>query len=147
MERLWPLCETLHFIGLTLVIGVAGFFALRVLAAMKRIPLSAAKDLMPWGMVGFGVNLVTGMVFLVSQPQECVVKGAWWAKAFFLVLAGVNVLVFERLLSTRILALGPEDETPLSFKIVGAVSLICWFGVLYFGRMLPYFQPGLTSNL
>jgi len=49
--------------------------------------------------------------------------------------------------SRECLALGPEDETPLSFKIVGAVSLICWFGVLYFGRILPYFQPGLTSNL
>ena len=99
------------------------------------------------GRGGFGINLVTGMVFLISQPQEYVVKGAWWAKASFLVLAGLNVLVFEKLVSPRGPTVGPGDDTPLSFKIVGLASLVCWLGVLYFGRMLPYFQPGLSSNL
>ena len=144
---LWPMCETLHFMGLTLVIGVAGFFDLRLLGAMKRISLSAAKDLMPWAVVGFGINLVTGVVFLISEPEQYVVKGAWWAKAAFLVLAGLNVLVFETLVGRRGPTVGPGDDTPLSFKIVGLVSLVCWFAVLYFGRMLPYIQPSLISNL
>jgi hypothetical protein len=34
--------------------------------------------------------------------------------------------------------MGAGEETPLTFKIVGAVSLFAWFAVLYFGRMLPY---------
>ena len=29
----WPLCETLHFVGLALVIGVAGFFDLRLMGS------------------------------------------------------------------------------------------------------------------
>ena len=144
---LWPICETFHFIGLTLVIGVAGFFDLRLLGAMKRISFNAAKELMPWAMVGFSISLTTGMIFLISQPQEYAVKGAWWAKVSFLVIAGLNVLVFEKLLSPKFLTLEPEDDTPLSLKIVGLVSLACWFAVLYFGRMIPYLQPGLISNL
>jgi hypothetical protein len=34
--------------------------------------------------------------------------------------------------------LGAGADTPRSAKIVGAVSLVSWFGVLYWGRMLPY---------
>jgi hypothetical protein len=134
---LWPICETLHFIGLTLVIGVAGFYDLRLLGAMKQIPLKAAHDLMPWAVVGFALNLGTGMVFLVSEPEQ----------ATFLVIAGLNVVVFERLIGPRGPAVGEGDDTPWSFKIAGLVSLVCWFAVLYFGRMLPYIQPGLNSNL
>jgi hypothetical protein len=35
---LWPLSETLHFIGLALLIGATGFFDLRLLGFMKRLP-------------------------------------------------------------------------------------------------------------
>jgi len=34
---IWPACETLHFIGLTLVIGIVGFFDLRLMGFFKRI--------------------------------------------------------------------------------------------------------------
>jgi ABC-type phosphate transport system auxiliary subunit len=30
------------------------------------------------------------------------------------------------------------DDTSFSLKIVGALSLICWAGMLYFARMMPY---------
>ena len=35
---IWPLCEIMHFIGLTLVVGIAGFFDLRLMGFMKRVP-------------------------------------------------------------------------------------------------------------
>ena len=38
----------------------------------------------------------------------------------------------------RTLNLGAGDDTPRAAKIVGAVSLVSWLGVLYWGRMLPY---------
>ena len=49
---LWPVCEILHFFGLSLLIGVAGFFDLRLLGFMKRVPMSAAWTLMPWAKAG-----------------------------------------------------------------------------------------------
>lgn len=144
---LWPICETLHFVGLTLVIGIAGFFDLRLMGMMKRISLKAAHELIPWSIVGFTLSVSTGLVFLIAEPQQYVVKGAWWAKFVFLVIAGLNVVVFERIVSPRSPVVGVGDDTPFSFKIVGLVSLVSWFAILYFGRMLPYLQPGLNSNL
>ena len=38
---LWPTMETLHFIGLSLLIGTVGLFDLRVLGVAKQIPRSA----------------------------------------------------------------------------------------------------------
>lgn len=139
---LWPLCETLHFVGLALLVGVAGFVDLRLLGLMKGVPLSAVKDFIPWAIVGFAFNLATGVVFFISLPYQYTVSVVWWVKVLFLLIAGLNAIFFQTNLGSKVPTLGPGEDTPTSFKIVGAVSLIAWFGVLYCGRMLPYLGSG-----
>jgi len=39
---LWPICETLHFIGLALLIGGAGFIDLRLMGLFRSVPLSSS---------------------------------------------------------------------------------------------------------
>jgi hypothetical protein len=135
---IWPLCEVLHFIGLTLVIGIAGFFDLRLMGFLKRVPVSAARELMPLAIGGFVLNLTTGTIFFIGTPHQYVGNIAFWAKVFFLLLAGLNAMFFETTVGARTITLGAGDDTPRSAKIVGAVSLVSWLGVLYWGRMLPY---------
>jgi hypothetical protein len=53
-------------------------------------------------------------------------------------LAGANALFFETRLSARVLALDPGGDPPLAAKLVGLVSLLSWFAVLYCGRMLAF---------
>ncbi len=53
---IWPVCEIVHFIGLTLVIGIAGFFDVRLMGFMKRVPVAAARDLMPFAIAGVLMN-------------------------------------------------------------------------------------------
>ena len=135
---IWPICEILHFVGLTLVIGIAGFFDLRLMGFMKRVPVSAARDLMPLAMAGLLLNLITGATFFIGTPHQYMGNVAWWAKMFFLVLAGLNAVLFEKIVGARTMTLGAGDDTPRSAKLVGAVSLVSWLGVLYWGRMLPF---------
>jgi hypothetical protein len=144
---LWPLCESLHFLGLSLLIGAAGFFDLRLLGFMKGVSLRSAKRFVPWAMVGFAVNLLTGLVFLISQPQQYATNLSMWLKVVFLLIAGVNAMLFETSYSDRLMALEPDAEMPLSARLIGAVSLISWFAVLYFGRMLPYLDPNPRSGV
>jgi hypothetical protein len=134
----WPLCETFHFIGLAMVVGVAGFFDLRLLGFFNRVPISACKEFMPWAMAGFALNLVSGIVFLIIFPAQYAYSQTWWFKVFFLIIAGANALVFETRMGGRMLALQPGEASPAAFRAVGALSLVSWFFVLYFGRMLPY---------
>lgn len=135
---IWPLCEVIHFIGLSLVVGIAGFFDLRLMGFMKRVPVSAARDLMPLAMAGFLMNLLTGAAFFIGTPHQYVGNVAFWAKVLFLLVAGLNAMFFETTVGARTINLGAGDDTPRSAKVVGAVSLVSWLGVLYWGRMLPY---------
>ncbi len=134
----WPLCETIHFIGLGMVVGVAGFFDLRLLGFFNRVPISACREFMPWAMAGFALNLASGLVFLTIFPAQYAYSQTWWFKVFFLFIAGANALIFETTMGARMVALQPGETSPVAFKTIGALSLVSWFFVLYFGRMLPF---------
>lgn len=134
----WPLCETIHFIGLAMVVGVAGFFDLRLLGFFNRVPISACKEFMPWAMAGFALNVISGVIFLMIFPGQYAYSQTWWFKVFFLLIAGANALVFETRMGERMVALQPGEASPAAFRAIGALSLVSWFFVLYFGRMLPY---------
>ena len=69
------LCETLHFVGLCLLLGVVLTVDLRMLGVGKSLSFAALYQLLPLGMLGFTINLVTGMIFLsprpISTPDSC----------------------------------------------------------------------------
>jgi hypothetical protein len=140
---LWALCETLHFFALAVLIGIAGFFDLRLMGFMRSVPIATAKALMPWAIWAFVINLVTGIVFFLTFPARYTDNGAFWAKMLFIIIAGLNAMFFETRLGSRVLSMRANEDTPTSFKIVGAVSLFSWLAVLYFGRMLPYLWQGV----
>ena len=135
---IWPLCETLHFIGLSLVIGIVGFFDLRLMGFFKRVSIGAARELIPFAIGGVLLNLSTGLVFLIGLPEQYAHNRAWWIKVGFLVLAAFNALLYETTLARRLTNLSEGDDTPPAAKLIGALSLVSWFGVLYWGRMLPF---------
>ena len=68
----WPAAETVHFLGLCLSFGVLLAINLRLLGFLSRIPFADVHRLLPWGMLGFGANLITGMFFFVGQPGQYV---------------------------------------------------------------------------
>jgi hypothetical protein len=134
----WPVCETLHFVGLSLLVGIVGLLDLRLLGFWQTIPLQALRPLLPYGVAGFVLNAVTGVVFFIGTPEQYVTNVAFGMKMLFVVISGLNVVYFERMHGYRVAMLGPDEPMPRAFKIAGAVSLGCWFMVLYWGRMLPY---------
>src|SRR5262245_56598772 len=130
-EWAWPLCETLHFIGLALLVGTVGLLDLRLLGRMRHMSFAAVHSLIPWGIAGFVINLITGVLFFVGAPDQYLANVAWWYKLAFLAIAGLNVLYFETTQAQRALAISSGDDTPRAFKVIGAVSIVSWFMVLY----------------
>ena len=142
MSWLWPLCESLHFIGLCMLIGGAGLLDLRLMGMFRGLPIRHVKAMMPWAIVGFGINAITGALFLTMQPHLYLTSGVWWSKVAFIGFAGANALFFETQLAVPALAMDPDADTSSAMKLVGALSLFSWFAVLYCGRMLPYLGTG-----
>lgn len=136
---IWPTCETLHFIGLALVIGMIGLLDLRLLGVAKGLPFAPIGRLVPWGILGFAINLVTGSLFFAGDPFQYTHNYAFGLKMLFILLAGSNVLAFYLTgVSRKTEALGPGDDAPLSAKVIAGTSLFLWFGVMFWGRMLPF---------
>jgi hypothetical protein len=135
----WPACETLHFVGLALVIGNVGVLDLRLLGFERGMAFLPINKFVRWAVLGFAINLVTGIIFFVGNPAQYVHNIAFGYKLAFMALAGVNVLIFYVSGLSRTLALlGPGDDAPRLAKVIAATSLILWIGVMYMGRMLPY---------
>ena len=115
---LWPACESLHFIGLCMLIGGAGLLDLRLIGLLRGIAIRNVKALMPWAIGGFGINALTGSLFLIMQPHLYLRSAVWWAKVVFLGVAGANALFFETRLAVPALALHPDaDMTYLERRI------------------------------
>jgi hypothetical protein len=132
----WPTAESLHFIGLSLLFAVVLVVDLRLLGVGKRIPFSAVSQLLPLGMLGFGVNLITGMLFFLTLPGQYTGNIMFLWKVMLIVIAGVNDLYL--MLCPESWAVGAGDDAPLNAKIFAASGIFLWIGVLFSGHMLPF---------
>jgi uncharacterized membrane protein len=134
----WPASETVHFIGLSLLFGVVLLVDLRMLGFLKGIPYSTLHRLLPWGVLGFGVNVVTGILFFIGAPPDFYVNNPVfiWKLALILV-AGANALYFTVFEQPWTLAAG--DAPPIAAKVAAASGILLWTGVIFCGQMLPFF--------
>ena len=138
----WPLCETLHYLGLSLLLGTVGLFDLRVLGLAKGVSPRAIHRLIPWGVAGYAVNVLTGIVFFSGHPDQYFYNDAFRFKALFMAVAGINILAFY---GTRMCedmkSLAPGAKAGLLVKLVAGTSLSMWIAVLVCGRLLTFFRP------
>ncbi len=132
----WPASEAVHFIGLWLLFGVVLLVNLRMLGMMKNASFAALHRLLPWGMLGLGVNLITGMLFVIATPEQYLQNIAFYWKMGLLLLAGANLLYLTAF--DEPWSVGPGDNAPLRVKALSASAIALWVGVMYFGRMLPF---------
>ena len=133
---MWPTCETLHFVGLSLLLGVVLLVDLRVLGVVRGVSFQSLHRLLPWAALGFTVNIGTGMLFFVGIPGQYIHNFAFYWKIGLAMLAGANALYFTFL--DEPWSLGPKEDAPLTAKIAAASAMALWLGVLYFGSMLPF---------
>jgi hypothetical protein len=138
----WPIMESLHFLGLCLLIGCVGTFDLRLLGIGRRIPIAAAHRLIPVGIAGFALNAMTGVLFVMTEPDQYIFNSSFHLKLVFLGIAGLNASLFY--LTSYRQAFGPSArlDAPRRAKIIAAISLSMWVGVIVTGRLITFFRPG-----
>ena len=142
MNNAWPVVESVHFIGLTLLLGSIAAWDLRLLGVMKEVPVAAFHRLVPFAILGFGINAASGSLFLMTDPDQYVYNSAFHLKVLCIALAGVNVAVFYVTTFRRVHALGFGAQPPLLARVSGAVSLVLWVTVIVCGRMITFYRPG-----
>lgn len=136
----WPASETLHFIGMALLFGVSLLLVLRMLGFMKSIPFSAIHRLLPLGVIGFVLNVLTGMLFFIASPGLYLLKNGFHIKIVSIVLAGIPLLYFT-LFDDPWRVRGNDNASATS-----KIAAVCVFGLLVvvvvYGRFLPFLRQG-----
>ena len=133
----WPAAETLHFIGLCMLFAVVLTVDLRMLGVGKNLlSFAALFQLLPLGLLGFTINLATGMTFFVATPQQYT-GFLFFLKMMLVVLGAVNVLYF--MLFDELWRVGEGDDAPAKSKLVAASAIVIWTAVLFCGHMLPFY--------
>ena len=141
----WPICETLHFFGLCLLFGRVGMFDLRLLGFARDIPIATLHLLVPWGVGGYCLNVLTGSLFLLTEPDQYVFNTAFHLKMLFMSLAGVNVAIFYLKVFREVKPVTAGGELPRLAKVIGGASLFFWVSVMVCGRLLTFYRPYLCD--
>ena len=142
----FPLIESVHVIGLTLVVGTIMIIDLRLLGlAWTRRPFSLiADEVLRWTWVAFAIAAVTGALMFITNAAAYYQNWYFRAKMLLLVLAAVNMVFFELTDRRRVIAWDRERSAPTAGKIVAVASLAIWIGVIFLGRWVAY-APAATT--
>jgi len=132
----WPASETLHFVGLSMLFGVVLIGNLRMLGIGKKVlSFAALHQLLPLGMLGFTLNLVTGMMFFVAMPEQYT-GFLFFLKMALIVAGAINLLYF--MLGKSPGSVRDGDDAGIGSKLVAVSAIVIWIAVLFCGHMLPW---------
>ena len=138
----FPTCETLHFFGLSILLGALLMLELRLLGFMPQIPIRPALAFVPIAIGGFLLNLITGIFFFCADPFNYWPNPGFKIKMALILLAGLNALWFEFAERRKILALPEGADVGLQAKVIAGLSLALWVSIIVMGRLLPYTGSG-----
>jgi len=141
-EWVWAVCQMIHYVGVSLIVGIVGTLDLRILGLFKNIPIAALRPLVPWAIVAFIANLLTGIIFVTgksSGPGYFFDNLSFQLKMLFVLLAFVNLAIFQLTgLEERVYATPADGNAPAAAKAVSVFSLLAWVLIIFFGRTLQY---------
>ena len=138
----WPMAESLHFLGLCLLVGAIGSFDLRLLGVARHVPIAAVHRLIPWGLLGFAINIATGLLFVLTEPDQYVYNPSFHLKLLFLAVAGTNASLFYVTSFRQVFGGTPSLDAPRRAKLIALISLCAWIAIIVCGRMLTFYRPG-----
>ena len=136
----FPIVETAHVVGLSFSVGLILITDLRLIGAIlpSERPSGVMRQLRGWMLAGFALMFSSGGLLFWAEAAKCYKSPAFRFKMIFLLLAGLNALLFETTLGRSIGAWDDRAVPPQRARMAGWISLVCWSGVVVFGRWTAY---------
>jgi hypothetical protein len=136
----FPLIESFHVIGLTMVFGTVAIIDLRLLglASVRRPFATLASETIRWTWTAFALTATTGALMFSTNALAYYQNLQFRFKMSLLVLAGINVLIFNFTAGRRVDRWNSDRAAPMAGKLAGAVSLLIWIGVIFLGRWVGF---------
>jgi len=141
-DALWlfPLIESTHVIGLSLVFGTILIIDLRLLgvASAHRSFKQMASDILKWTWAAFALTALTGSLMFITNARVYYHNSFFRIKMLLLLLSGINMLVFELTAGRTIHRWDKAPSAPRAGKAAAALSLAMWIGIIVMGRLVGF---------
>jgi hypothetical protein len=144
----FPFLESLHVVGLTMVFGTIAVLDLRMLgiASLSRPVSKVAVDVEKWAWWAFALTFVTGALMFLTNA------GVYYHNIFFrlkmamLVLAGINVAVFELTARRTLQQWNTDAKAPFAGRAAATISLVLWIAIIFMGRWIGFTTTRVTGS-
>lgn len=137
---LWPMLEMAHFLGLCLMLGSLLVVDLRVIGVARNVPLIHVDTFIRLTLLGFAINLASGLVFVIGDSDRYLVNIGFLSKMVLIAVAGVNAAYFTLRVRPHIKRGLEGSALPVEARFIAAFSLTLWTCVIVLGRLIPYVE-------
>ena len=134
-EWLFPIVETLHVMAITIVVGSIAMVDLRLLGWSSRESAVSrlSAEVLPWTWIAWCAAAVFGALMFIAKAHVYAGNLQFRLKFVCMVLAGLNMLILHFGAYSKV-ARWDLGDPPFSAKAAGALSILLWIGVVFFGR-------------
>jgi len=137
---MFPVIESFHVVGLTLVFGTIVIVDLRLLgiASIRRPFKRITSDIMKWTWAAFALTATAGVLMFITNANTYYHNFFFRTKMVLLLLAGLNMLIFELTAGRTVHRWNNDSAAPPAGKAVAMLSLILWISIIFMGRWVGF---------
>ena len=145
---LFPLIESSHVVGLTMVFGTIAIVDLRLLgiASTGRPFTRVASDVLKWTWLAFALTVMTGLLMFITNAAVYYHNFYFRSKMTLLALSGINMLIFELTAWGSVHRWDKDTAAPLAGRTVAALSLLFWISIIFLGRWIGFTTTRAASK-
>lgn len=135
-EWVFPVVESIHICGFTLLVGAVAILDLRLsdFVLTRQSMGQIARALAPWIYLGIAMQFITGPYLFTSSPHDYLHNPSFRMKMMF--LAAALIFHFTAVRGTA----GKSQPLGLGWRrLVALVSIALWVGVLFSGLSIGFF--------
>ena len=123
--------SVVHYFTLLFFIGTIALVDLRILGVADRNQALSllADQLLPWTWIGFALAMISGFLLFTTDAGDYAPDHVFQAKMLVILLA----VVFTVVVQMGLRKWNQLPAVPASAKVIAAVSLILWLGVILAG--------------
>lgn len=133
----YPVANTLHLLGLVMLVGGIGVVDLRLAGLFRALPPEPlSRALTPIALAGLALMVPTGAIMFAADAASLAGSAVFRWKLALIAAALANAVAF-RLLWRRRLAIW-DDDPPVAGRIMAAASILLWLTIGALGRAIAY---------
>lgn len=136
-----PIVEATHVLAAATVFGTILIVDLRLLGLRdhRRAFTRVSNEMLAFTWCAFALAVITGALMFAANASTYWINTAFRLKMLFLVLAGINMAVFQNLTFRSVTQWDSSHAaTPGAGRLAGFLSIAFWITVIFLARWIGF---------